>query len=113
MKLTIEQLKRIADADIALNKASKALLSVYSDIIQDCPYRVGDRVMARKKNEPGTPECPAQIVTVDVQDGAYSFVMQRYSVKDAAYGDSIYDYEPTRKIHPDEWLKEHPRSKKL
>ena len=110
MKLTPAQLYRIDVAEQAMKTANKVLISTYSDIVEECPFKSGDRVMCRLKNQPGTPEYPARIESTDVKDGEYFFAMKRYRTDGTIYADSVYDYEPTRKI--EKWHIPHPRAGK-
>lgn len=71
MKLTPAQLYRIDVAERAMKAANRNLLDTYSDIVGECPYRVGEKVMICKGA--GQPEQPAKIKQVEVIEGAYSF----------------------------------------
>lgn len=107
MKLTPAQLYRIDVAEEAMKTANKVLISTYSDIVEDCPYKPGDRVMVRKKGEADSAQCHARIESVDVQDGAYFFAVRPY--KGNVLMGIVGGYEPIRQINSTEWQPAHPR----
>ena len=71
MKLNPNQLIRIDVAEQAMKAANRNLLDTYSDIVGECTYRVGEKVMICKGA--GQPEQPAKVKRVEVIDGAYTF----------------------------------------